>query len=105
MNALVNGYILRYELNKDNTIESALINGEYKLDCKTWNITGASGQVGITETQYEQLMSNIKSNIGNIRIINSSCGDGMLINKYSVSDPGWDILKLDFLTVTYKTFS
>ena len=105
VNALVNGYILRYELNKDNTIESALINGEYKLDCKTWNITGASGQVGITETQYEQLMSNIKSNIGNIRIINSSCGDGMLINKYSVSDPGWDILKLDFLTVTYKTFS
>ena len=105
MNALVNGYLRRYELNKDNTIESALINGEYKLDCETWKITNASGQVGITETQYKQLMSNIKSNMGNIRIINSFSGDGTLINKYSFSDPGWDVLKLVFITLTYKTLS
>ena len=49
-------------------------------------------------------MSNIKSNMGNIRIINSFCGDGMLINKYSVSEPGWDVLKLVFITYKYKTF-
>ena len=43
--------------------------------------------------------------MGNIRIINSFCGDGILIKKSFPSDNGWDILKLVFLTVTYKTFS
>lgn len=83
--ALVNGYIRRYKLNEDNTIESYLINGEYKLDCETYNITNAKGNLKITEDTYTQLMNNLQYNMGNIRIINSFCGDGMLINKYQIN--------------------
>ena len=104
MNALVNGYIRRYELNEDNTIESALINGEYKLDCETYNITTENGSVSITETQYKQLMSNIQYNMGNIKITNSFYGDGILFNKTVTTKNSNPTLRLVFLILKYKTF-
>ena len=105
LEASLYGSVYRYKLYNDNKIKRELINGSYTLYCSTYNITGASGQVGITEDQYETLRSGLYSNQGNIRISGSEYGDGILIKKSYPSENAWDVLKLEFLTVTYKTFS
>ena len=105
LEASLYGNAYRYYLYNNNKIKRELINGSYTLDCSTYNITGASGQVGITEDQYETLRSNLYSNSGNIKISGSEYGDGILINKSWPSDNSWDIFKLVFVTYKYKTFS
>lgn len=99
------GSTYHYYLYNDNTIKTELINGSYTLYCSTYNITGASGEVGITETQYETLRNGLYNNSGNIKISNSEYGDGILFKKSYSSSNAWDTLKLEFITVTYKTFS
>lgn len=105
LEASLYGSVYHYYLYNNNTIKSKLINGSYTLNCETYNITNESGQVGITETQYEQLMNGLYDNSGNIKITNSFYGDGILIKKSYPSDNAWETLKLEFITVTYKTFS
>ena len=101
--ALQSGYIRLYQFFEDNTIKRYLINGEYKLDCNTWKITDAEGSLSITETQYEQLMSGIRYNMGNIKITNSFYGDGILISKTWVNDS--KTLRLAFIILKYKLFN
>ena len=81
LEASLYGSVYRYYLYNNNKIKRELINGSYTLYCDTYNITGASGQVGITEDQYETLRSNLYSNQGNIKISGSEYGDGILIKK------------------------
>lgn len=50
-------------------------------------------------------MNGLYDNSGNIKITNSFYGDGILIKKSYPSDNAWETLKLEFITVTYKTFS
>ena len=96
------GNVYRYKLYNNNKITSELINGSYTIYCSTYNITGASGMVGITKDQYKTLISNLQYNSGNIRIRNSYYGDGTLINKRTRSTNAWDSLELLFLTCKYE---
>ena len=103
LNALLNGSVYRYKLyNNNNKITSELINGSYTIYCSTYNITGASGSVGITETQYKTLMSGLYYNSGIIRIYGSEYGNGTLIYKTTRSTNAWDSLELLFLTCKYE---
>ena len=103
MYALLYGSIYRFLFYDDGTIKKEVYYGGYLLVCSTWNITGASGDVGITEAQYNELISNIGNNQGNIRIYDSEYGSGILISKVNTSNRSWDVWELLFLTCEYQT--
>lgn len=103
LEASLYGSVYHYYLHNNNKIERKLVNGNYWLNCNTYNITGADGMVGITETQYETLMNGLYDNGGNIKITNSFYGDGILIKKSWPSSNAWESLQLLFLTCKYDT--
>lgn len=79
--------------------------GSSGISCYALKITGVSGSVGITEAQYNELISNISHNQGIIKIYGSEYGDGILISKSSTSNNAWNVLELLFLTCKYETDS
>ena len=80
--ALVYGGIQRFYFYDDGTIKSVFSNVSYTLDCNTWGMNNADGQIKITETQYTQLTKYLYYNSGLIKVINvPTYGDGILIRK------------------------
>lgn len=101
--ALVDGWIRRFYFYDDGTIKMELYYGSSGISCYYLNITGASGSVGITETQYNELIRNISNNTGLIKIYGSEYGDGILFSKYSKSSGNKEWIELLFLTCDYQT--
>ena len=103
--ALIYGGIYRFYFYDDNTIKKEVYYGCSGLSCYALNITGANGEVGITEDQYNEIIHNISYNQGVIKIWGTYYGDGILISRKNTSNNAWDVWELLFLTCDYQTES